>query len=107
MRIDQGLGSVSEERKHIVVDLLKVRDDLTGGCSDDILRLRDSDPLELDASLALDLLDQHLRLAGVEGDGRSRCSSSCSSAGSVDVGLCLLGWLDLDDEVDIGDVESS
>lgn len=89
------------------MNLLKIRDDLTSGCSDDIFWLWHTNPLKLDASLVLDLLDQHLSLASVEGDSCSCCTSSCSSARSVDVGLCLLGWLNLDDEVDVWDVKSS
>lgn len=51
-------GSLVEQRKHVFVDLIKICDDLVGRCSNDILWLRNTDSLQLDSSLGLDLLDQ-------------------------------------------------
>ena len=57
--------------------------------------------------MRLDLFDEHLGLAGVERDAGSTCSSSRGTTTSMDVGLCLLRGLDLDDEVDVGDVKAT
>lgn len=53
------------------------------------------------------LLNEHLSFARVEGDASTRSTSSSRTATSVDVGLCLFGWLNLNDQVDVGDVEAS
>ena len=57
--------------------------------------------------MVLDLLNQHLGLASVEGDAGAAGSGSGSSATSVDVGFGLLGRLDLNNEIDIRDVKSA
>ena len=105
--LDQGPGSVSEKWKDIIVDLFKIRDDLISRSSNHILRLRHANSLQLDPSLWLDLFNQLLCLASVEGDCCSCGSSSCRSTWPMDVSLRLLGWFDLDDEVDIRNVKSS
>ena len=104
---DECLSSLNEERKHVGVDLLEVLADVHSTGLDDIFRLGNADSLQFDTGLVLDLLNQHLGLACVEGDAGATGSGSGSSATSMDVGLGLLRRLDLDNEIDIGDVESA
>lgn len=58
MLLDQIGGSLVKQRKHIFVDLIQICDDLVGRCSNYILWLRNTNSLQLDSSLGLDLLDQ-------------------------------------------------
>ena len=104
---DQSSRGLLEKREHGVVDLLEVGADVHGAGLDHVLGLRHTDALQLDTSLVLDLLNEHLRLAGVERDARSAGASSGGTTGPMDVGLCLLRGLNLDDQVDVGDVEAS
>ena len=46
-------------------------------------------------------------LLGVEGDASADLASPSSSARSVDVGLSVLRGLNLDDQVDIGNIQTS
>jgi hypothetical protein len=105
--VDQDLGEVLEQVEDILVDVLKVLKDTSCGSLDNILWLWHSDSLELDSSLILDLLNELIGLLCVEGNASSGLSSSGSSSRSMNVGLGVLWWLNLDDEVDILDVETS
>jgi len=105
--LNQRLGCLSEKREDIVVDLFKVGADVHGAGLDHVLRLGAANSVQLDASLGLDLLNQHLGLDRVECDTSTTGSSSGCSTTPMDVGLGLLGRLKLDDEVDVGDVEAS
>ena len=89
------------------MDLLKVVTDVHGARLDHVLGLGHSNALKFDAGLGLDLLDEHLGLARVEGNAGTTGSCSRRSSTPVDVGLGLLGRLDLDDQVDVGDVEAA
>ena len=104
---DQGCGCLFEEREHGIVDLLKVGADVHSAGLDDVLGLRHTDSLELDSSLLLNLLNEHLGLTSVEGDTGSTGTGSGCTTRPMDVGLGLLRGLDLDDQVDVGDVEAS
>ena len=55
----------------------------------------------------LNLLNEHLSLACVEGDASTTGTSSSCTTTSMDVGLSFLGRLDLDDQVNVGDVKSA
>lgn len=55
----------------------------------------------------LDVLNKVLGLVRVERDARARGACSCCTSCSVDVGLSFFGWLNLNDEIDIWNVESS
>ena len=105
--LDEGTCGFDEEGEHVVVDLLKVLHDVHSTSLDHVLGLGNTDTLELDASLMLNLLYKHFGLACVESDAGSFGTSSSSTATSVDVGLSLLGGLDLNDQVDVRDVEAS
>ena len=89
------------------MDFLQAITDVHSACLDDIVWLWYTDSLEVDTGLGFDLLDEHLGLSGVEGDACTTCTCASCSATSVDVGLCLFGWLDLYDEVDVRDVKTS
>lgn len=87
--------------------LVKVFADIHRTGLDHILCLWHSDAFERNAGLGFNLLDEHLGLGRVERDTGSRGPCSRSPATSVDVSLRLLRWLNLDDEVDIGYVDTS
>ena len=89
------------------MNILQVFADVHSTGLDHVLGLRHTNSLELDASLRLDLLDEHFRLARVESDASTAGTCTSSSSTSVDVGLSLLGWLNLDDQVHIGNVKST
>ena len=55
--VNEGLGCLSEKREHIVVDFLQVLADVHSTSFDHILGLGNTDSLELDSSLGLDLLN--------------------------------------------------
>lgn len=105
--IDQSLCSLVEEWKNIIVYLRKVLADIHRACFYDIFGLRYSYPLKFDARLIFNRLDQHLRFCRVERDTGSTGTSSRSSTTSVDVSLCLLRWLNLNHEVDVGNVKAT
>ena len=105
--LNQVLSGLDEQRKDIVVDVLQVVADVHSASLDDILWLRNTNALELDASLRLNLLHKHLRLVRVERDAGAASASSCRATTPVDVGLSLFGRLELDDEVDIWDVKTT
>ena len=87
--------------------VLQVVADVHSASLDDILWLRNTNALELDASLRLNLLHKHLRLVRVERDACAGSASSCCTATSMNVGLSLFWRLQLDDKVNIRDVKAS
>lgn len=105
--LNQFIGCLLEALEHTLIYFVEIFDSLFEGGSDDIIRLRNSNFLEDNSSFLFDHSDEHLLLQGVESDALTRGSSTCSSTRSVDVSLCFLWWLDLDDEVNIWDVKSS
>ena len=107
MLIYQHLGKILEEVDHVVVHVVQVLKDATGRCFDYFLWLWHTYSLELDACLALNLLDQLVGFLGIEGDASSRLASSSGSTRSMDVGLGVLWWFDLDDELHVLDVKAS
>ena len=68
MLVDQHLGQVLEEMQNILVDVAEVLEDATGGRFDDVLRLWDTHPLQLDSGLIFNLLDKLEGLSHVERD---------------------------------------
>ena len=87
--------------------LREVLADVHRASFDHILRLWHSDSLKFNASLLLDLFNQHLGLTRIERNTSSTGSGSGSSTASMDVSLSLLGWLNLNDKVDIWDVKTT
>lgn len=87
--------------------VLQVVADVHSASLDDILWLRNTNALELDASLRLNLLYKHLRLVRIERDASTASACSCRTTTSMDVRLSLFGRLELDDKVDIGDVKAA
>ena len=77
------------------------------GGSYDVIWQRGTNFLKDNASLLLDQGNQHFLFKCVEGDAASVSSCSGRATRSVDVGLGVLGWLNLHDEVDAGDVEAT
>ena len=105
--LDEILGEVSEQIQHVLINVLQVLHDATLRGLDDVFGLRNADSLELDASLRLNALHELVRLLRVEGDADAGLASSGSTTGAMDVRLSVLGWLNLDDQVDVGDVEAA
>jgi len=89
------------------VHLGKILTDVHSTGLDYILRLWHSNSLQFDTGLLLNLFDEHLRLGCVESDASATGSSSSSTTASVNVGLCLLRWLNLDDKVDVWNIKAS
>lgn len=104
---DQFFGSVVEKVEKIRVDGLELLDTVSRGCSDDILRLWDTNFLELNTSLELDLLERKLVFHGPEGDTGSRLTSSRSTSRSVNISLDILWWLNLNDQINVGNIKTS
>ena len=89
------------------MDIIQVVADVHCTGLDHILWLRHTDSLELNAGLGLDLLNKHLRLTRVESDAGTAGTGTSRTTTSMDVGLCLFGWLNLDYQVDIRDVKTT
>ena len=89
------------------MDLIKLFANVHCTGFDDIIWLGHSNASELDACLGLDLLDEHLCLGRVERDTGTTGSSTRRTTTPVNVGLSLFGWLDLNDQVDVGDVNTA
>ena len=104
---DEGVSRLLEERQHVLVHLLQVLADVHGAGLDDVLGLWDTNSLQLDARLLLNGLDQHLGLRSVESNASSASTSSCRTSASMNICLSFLGRLDLNDEIDVGDVKAS
>ena len=60
-----------------------------------------------DSSQVFNTLEEFSVLAVEKGDASARLSSSGSPTRSMDVGLCILWWLKLNDKLDIWDMDSS
>ena len=86
---------------------LQVLADVHGTGLDDVLRLWHTNSLQLNTRLLLNCLDQHLGLRSVESNASSASTSSCRTSASMNICLSFLGRLDLNDEVDVGDVKAS
>jgi hypothetical protein len=54
--------------KNILIDIAKVLEDATRGRFDNVLCLRNADPLQLDSSLVFNFLDKFEGLSHVERD---------------------------------------
>jgi len=104
---DESIGGFVEQVSNLLVDLVELFNGVPRRGLNDVLGLRDSDLLESYAGAVLDVGDQRLVLLRIEGNARAVSAGSGRSAGSVDVSLDVLGRLDLDYEVDIGDVEAA
>ena len=89
------------------MNILQVVADVHGAGLDHVLGLRNTDPLQLDASLGLNLLHEHLGLARVKSDASAASTCTSRATTSMNVGLSLLGWLNLDDQVHVGDVKTT
>jgi hypothetical protein len=66
--IYQYFGQVLEEMEHILVDVPKVLENAAGGRFDDVLRLWDTHPLQLDSSLIFNFLYKFKGLSHIECD---------------------------------------
>ena len=89
------------------MDCIQVLADVHGTCLDDVVWLGHANSLQTDACLRLNLLYEHFGLRGVESDACTTCASAGCSTTPMDISLCLLGWLDLNDEINVGYVETS
>lgn len=81
--------------------------DVHRACLNDIFRLWHSYSLKFDSSLLLNRLDQLLGLSRVESDTSTAGAGSRRTATPMDVRLSLLGWLQLDDQIDVRDIKTS
>ena len=104
---DELICRLCEKWKNIIMNLVKIFDDIHGTCLNYFIRLRHTDALQLDACLILDLLDKHFSFTCIEGDTGTLISGSCCTTTSVDVGLSLFWRLNLDYKVDIRNVKTS
>lgn len=104
---DESLGQVLEEVEDLLVDVRNTLEDATLRRLDDVSGLRDTDTLKLDTGLILDALHELVVLSRVERDAHTTLTSSGGTTGAMDVRLSVLWWLDLNDEVDVGDVETA
>lgn len=89
------------------MDLFKVLTNIHSAGFDNVIRLRNPNALQLDASLGLNLLNEHLRLWRIKSYASTTSTCTRCSTTSVDVGLCLFWRLNLDDEVNIGNVDTT
>jgi hypothetical protein len=63
--------------------------------------------LDLNSSKVFGFGEMFLVVGVEEGDAEARSTGSCCSSSSMDVGLGLFWWLDLDDKVNLRDIKSS
>ena len=68
MLVYQHFGQVLEQMENVLVDVAKVLEDATGGCFDDVLRLWDADPLQLDSCLIFNFRYKFEGLSHIECD---------------------------------------
>jgi hypothetical protein len=107
MLLNQFISSFVKVPSNGVVHFFKSFEGVTGSSLDDLLRLRNTDFLEGDTGLVLDVADELLLLDGVESDASTRASSSSGSSWSMDVGLSVFWGFDLDNEINTRDVQST
>lgn len=80
MLLNQFISSFVKVPSNGVVHFFKSFEGVTGSSLDDLLRLRNTDLLEGDTGLVLDVADELLLLDGVESDASTRASSSSGSS---------------------------
>lgn len=105
--LDHSFGRLLEHLEHLGVDVVELGKDSHGRGLDNLLRLGNANSVELYSGLALDHLNQTTRFAHEERNARSRSTSSSSTSRPVNVGLSFFGGLQLDNQVDVGDVETA
>ena len=105
--LDECICSLLKERQHVLVHFLQVLADVHGTGLDDVLGLWYANSLQLNTRLLLNCLDQHLGLRSVKSNASSASASSCRTSASMNICLSFLGRLDLNDEIDVGDVKAS
>ena len=91
------IGCGLEEVEQAGVDGLELLDRIFRGGLDDVTGLWNADCLEIDSGGSLDALDLKLLPHGPESDACSGLSGAGRPARTMNVGLGVLGWLDLDD----------
>jgi len=104
---EQQLGWLLEVLKHLLIHIVQLLENVFVSGLLDIFIVWDLDPLKLDSGLLFDPLEILLASLVEEGDASSIPSSSGSSARSMDVRLSVLRRLELDDELNVGDVKTS
>lgn len=101
------IGSGIEQAEHAVLDSAELTDRSLRGRLDDVTGLRHTDLRESEAGLSLNLLNEGLLLHVPEGDASSLLTGSGGSTGAMDISFDILWGLDLDDQVDVGNVETA
>ena len=105
--LDECICSLLKERQHVLVHFLEVLADVHGTGLDDILGLWHANALQLNTRLLFYGLDEHLSLSSIESDAGSASTSSRRTTTSMNICLSFLRWLNLNDEVDVGDIKTS
>ena len=105
--LDQLVRSLIEDRDDLIFHLLQLLLSVAERCSDDIIRQWRAYFFKLDAGLLFNHLKQHLLFERVESDALATSAGSSCTARSMDVSLCVLRRLNLDDQVDAWDVQTS
>ena len=104
---DEILRSGPEACQHIFVDCANALDREFVQRLDYLFGLWHADSIEFHASDFLDPLYQGLLLEIVECDGLAGVASPGRTASSMDEAIDRGGWLELDDEVDVRDVDAA
>lgn len=105
--LDEDFGCVFKKMEHILIDIKQVRKNTSGRRLDDILWLRNTNPLELDSSLIFNSLNEFKALFSVESYASSRSAGSGCSATSMDVSLSILRWLQLNNQINILNIKTT
>jgi hypothetical protein len=93
--------------QHAVLNSFKRNDDVPGAGLDDIPGLGRTDLAHLDLGEPLDAFQHGLLGLGVEGEADAALARTACPARPVNVCIDLLGRLELHDQIDLRDIESS
>lgn len=105
--LEEFVGSRLEESEHAVLDSAQLLDGSLRRRLNDVLGLRHTNLAELEASLSRDLLNERLLLHVPEGDAGALLTSSSRSTGTMNISFDILWGLDLNNQVDVGNVETA
>ena len=96
-----------KHRKYIIAHNIKSLQHSSSACFNHFIMLRNPDPLKLDASLTLNLVDEASGFIRKECNTDSTSSSTCSSAWSMNICLHFVWWFNLHDQVYIWHIKAS
>ena len=105
--LNQLVGSLIEDGDDFILNFLKLLLSVAERGANNVIWEWRANFFKLDASLAFDHLKEHLLLKSVESDALAAAAGSSRTAGTMDVSLGVLGWLNLHDQVDTRDVKAT